>query len=34
VPEFDNYPPFRGMEAIPYEQLLQLMGGKKKEEER
>jgi arylsulfatase len=34
VPDFDNYPPVRGMEAIPYEQLLQLMGGKKKEEER
>lgn len=30
VPEFDNYPPVRGMEAIPYEKLLELMGGKKK----
>jgi arylsulfatase len=31
VPEFDNYPPVRGMEAIPYKTLLELMGGKKKE---
>ncbi len=29
VPEFDNYPPVRGMERIPYEKLLELMGGKK-----
>jgi arylsulfatase len=28
VPEFDNYPPVRGMEAIPYEKLLELMSGK------
>jgi arylsulfatase len=28
VPEFDNYPPVRGMEAIPYEKLIELMGGK------
>jgi len=26
-PEFDNYPPRRGLEAIPYEQLLKLMSG-------
>jgi len=29
VQEFDNYPPIRGMERIPYEKLLELMGGKK-----
>jgi len=29
VPEFDNYPPFRGLEALPYKKLLELMGGKK-----
>ena len=28
VPEHDNYPPVRGMEAIPYEKLLELMSGK------
>ncbi len=28
VPEFDNYPPVRGMEAIPYNKLLELMSGK------
>jgi arylsulfatase len=28
VQEFDNYPPVRGMEAIPYEKLLELMSGK------
>jgi rhodanese-related sulfurtransferase len=27
VPEFDNYPPFRGLEALPYEKLIELMGG-------
>ena len=32
VPEFDGYPSFRGIEAIPYEKLLELMGGKKKED--
>jgi arylsulfatase len=26
VPEFDNYPPVRGMEAIPYEKLKELLG--------
>jgi len=26
VPEFDNYPPVRGMEAIPHKKLLELMG--------
>lgn len=26
VPEFDNFPPVRGMEAIPYEQLLKMMN--------
>jgi arylsulfatase len=29
VPEYDNYPPVRGMEAIPYEKLLDIMAGKK-----
>jgi arylsulfatase len=29
VPEYDNYPPIRGMEAIPYEKLLEIMAGKK-----
>ena len=32
VPEFDNYPPVRGLEALPYEKLLELMSGKKKED--
>ena len=31
VPEYDNYPPVRGLEAIPYEVLLELMSGKKEE---
>ncbi len=26
MPEFDDYPPLRGVEAIPYEDLLKLMG--------
>jgi len=26
VPESDDYPPLRGLEAIPYEKLLELMG--------
>jgi arylsulfatase len=26
VPEFDNYPPVRGVEAIPYEKLMELLG--------
>jgi arylsulfatase len=30
VPESDNYPPVRGMEAIPYEKLMELMSGKSK----
>ena len=29
VPEYDNYPPVRGMETIPYNKLIELMGGKK-----
>jgi len=32
VPEADNYPPVRGLEAIPYEKLMELMGGKTKED--
>ena len=31
VHENDNYPPVRGMEAIPYEKLLKLMSGEKEE---
>jgi arylsulfatase len=27
VPEFDSYPPMRGLEALPYEKLIQMMGG-------
>ena len=27
VPEYDNYPPLRGLEALPYEKLIELMGG-------
>jgi arylsulfatase len=26
VPEFDSYPPFRGLEALPYEKLIELMN--------
>ncbi len=26
VPELDNYPPFRGLEALPYKKLIELMG--------
>jgi len=29
VIESDNYPPIRGMEAIPYEQLIKMMSGEK-----
>jgi arylsulfatase len=32
VPEADNYPPVRGMEAISYEKLMELMSGKTKED--
>ena len=28
VTEYDSYPPFRGLEAIPYEKLLEMMGGR------
>ena len=31
VIENDNYPPVRGMEAIPYEKLLKLMASEKEE---
>ena len=27
VPEYDSYPPLRGLEALPYEKLIELMGG-------
>ena len=33
VPEYDNYPPVRGLEALPYENLLELMGGGSKDKE-
>ncbi len=33
VLESDDYPPIRGMEAIPYERLKELMGGKTKEDQ-
>ena len=26
VPESDDYPPLRGLEALPYERLIELMG--------
>ena len=26
VPEYDNYPPLRGLEAVPYEKLLEMMN--------
>lgn len=26
VPDFDNYPPVRGMEAIPYKKIMELLG--------
>jgi arylsulfatase len=28
VGEFDNYPPFRGLEALPYKKLIEMMSGK------
>ncbi len=34
VPESDGYPPVRGMEAIPYEELMELLGGKTKEDQK
>jgi arylsulfatase len=34
VPEADNYPPVRGMEAVPYEKLLELMSGKSKKKKK
>jgi arylsulfatase len=33
VPEYDNYPPLRGLEALPYEKLIELMGGNTEEKE-
>ena len=33
VPEYDNYPPVRGLEAVPYEKLLELMGGGSEDKE-
>jgi arylsulfatase len=32
VPESDGFPPVRGMEAIPYETLKRMLGGKTKED--
>jgi hypothetical protein len=26
VPEYDSYPPLRGLEALPYKKLIELMG--------
>jgi len=31
VPEFDSYPPLRGLEALPYDKLIELMSGKSEE---
>jgi arylsulfatase A-like enzyme len=31
VPDFDNYPPVRGLEGVSFEQLTALLGGKVKE---
>jgi len=28
VPEFDNYPPVRGLEGLPYKKLMEVMSGK------
>ena len=28
VPPFDNYPPYRGLEALPYKKLIEMMSGK------
>ena len=33
VPEFDNYPTRRGLEALPYDKLMQMMSGNTKEKE-
>ena len=33
VPEDDSYPPVRGLEALPYEKLLELMGGGSEDKE-
>jgi arylsulfatase len=33
VPEYDNYPPVRGLEAVPYEKLIELMGGVSEDKE-
>ena len=33
VPEYDNYPPLRGLEALPYEKLIELMGGETEDKE-
>jgi len=32
VPEYDNYPPVRGIEAMPYKKLLEMMSGDNKDE--
>jgi hypothetical protein len=26
VPEFDNYPPVRGLERLPFKKLMELLG--------
>jgi len=33
VPEFDDYPPVRGIEAVPYKKLIELMGGGSEDKE-
>jgi len=33
VPEFDSYPPSRGLEALPYERLIEMMSGKTEEKQ-
>jgi arylsulfatase len=33
VPEFDSYPPFRGLEALPYEKLIEMMSGNTEEKQ-
>jgi hypothetical protein len=33
VPEFDDYPPVRGIEAVPYKKLIELMSGGSEDKE-
>jgi len=34
VPDSDNYPPIRGLEAVPYKKLLEMMSGSSKEDKK